>query len=129
LFNWTYIVIKNSWIKKKYFFFVKFSKKRLYNLVLLKFLGLVKFFVVIKKNNKLIIKIYPFFFNKINFYSSIRITSTTTRKYFLSLKALKILKKKSGATTFLISTSKGIIDLDSCLKYRISGFLVSQASL
>lgn len=112
---------------KKLYVFVLYTKKIFQFLLILNSLCYVNFFLLLtrkKKNqSKLFLKIYPFFYKNILLFQKIKIISKPTKSFFISLKALKLISKRSDRTVILLSTSKGILTHSQALDRRISGFV------
>jgi ribosomal protein S8 len=68
--------------------------------------------------------ICPAYYNKIALVKNIRLISTPSRTLFVSYKALRLLSKRTGLATYLISTSLGILPHKEALRKRIGGILL-----
>ena len=90
------------------------------NFKIITFLYKEGFIQSFKKNDKKIFVFLRYSFNK-DFFSNLKIVSTTTLKYYLSYKDLcKITNKRF---ILLLSTSKGFLTGLECKKQQIGGKL------
>lgn len=109
---------------KKLFIDVIYTKKNLFFLSVFKKNSIIQTYYVFSKNNNLFIRVYPFYFKNLSIMKSFKILSSPSRKFFISLKSLSVIKKRSGNAIYLLSTSKGVLSLDQALKLKIGGFLL-----
>lgn len=127
------INVINTWKitlkKKKIFFDMTYTKKTFYFIKILKFLKLINFFFFVKKNEWIWIRSYVTF----NFLrpelALMRFFSTPSKKFWLSLYALKLLQKRTGVSTYLISTSSGVVPASKSIRLRKAGLLLSLSSV
>jgi len=84
---------------------------------------IVNYFIV-KKNNLYFIKIYPFYFKNLKIMKTFKLVTKPSRTYYFSLKAIKLLTKRSGSSIYLISTSRGVFNQFEALNLKLSGFLL-----
>jgi ribosomal protein S8 len=108
---------------------MKFTKKNFQILKLLKKLNLINKMLIFKKHSITYIKIYIYFFKTITIGSNFKIMSTPTKSFFISLKALKLLSKRTGNSIFLISNSYALADHFVTLKQKNGGMLIGFFSL
>lgn len=130
--NHSTINVVNIWKitlkKKKIYFDIIFTKKIYRFLKILKFLNLINSLLFINKKGWVFARAYVTFksvkFN-LNFF---KIFSTPSKKFYISLAALKLLSKRTGASTYLISTSAGVKPHQECVAFGRTGMLVSLSS-
>lgn len=105
---------------------VVFTKKTLLYLKSISSLGVVNG-LHIQSNNltlKKRILFSVFFYKNTSFFYKIKQISTPSKKFYISLKALKVLTNNLKASTLLISTSKGLITHKEALRLRTGGILM-----
>lgn len=110
---------------KKLMFKIQINKKLIKLLFILKKYNVISSFMLLKnKSNRLFVLISPSY-NKhlfINFF--FKSFYLATKRFQMSLKALKLLKDRTGNSIYLISSSRGIIDHKTALVLKKSGFLM-----
>ena len=112
---------------KKIFFKIQISKKMISLLKLFKKYNLISSFYLVKKNIKTIVRTYAWIFpsyNKnfrINFF--LKSFYIKNRRFWISLKAISLLKQKTGNSIYIISTPIGLIDQQDALYKKQSGFI------
>lgn len=87
-------------------------------------IGFLKNYVVLRKNNSFFIRFTIFFYKNTTYYHNIRLISTPSRRFFISLKALHKLKYATRSSVYILSTSKGLITHDEAILYKIGGLLL-----
>lgn len=106
-------------------FKIQINKKLIKLLFILKKYNVISSFMLLKnKSNRLFVLISPSY-NKhlfINFF--FKSFYLATKRFQMSLKALKLLKDRTGNSIYLISSSRGIIDHKTALVLKKSGFLM-----
>lgn len=130
--NHSIINVVNIWKitlkKKRTYFDIIFTKKIFRFLKILKSLNFINSFLFIDKQKWVFIRAYVTFrsvkFN-LNFF---KIFSTPSKKFYISLAALKLFSKRTGASTYLISTSNGIKPHQECIISKKTGMLTSLSS-
>lgn len=113
-----------SRLKKNLSFYIKYTKK---TSLVVKFFKKINFFenyVIVKINNVLYFKVTPFYYKNLSYSAKFKIISNAERKYFISLKALVLINKRSGRSIYVISTSRGLMTHKMALKKKTSGFLL-----
>lgn len=110
--------------KNNLWFTIYFTKSFFNFIIFLKSIKIIENFLILKKNNKLYITIKLFYTKKKKIILNYKNFSKTSRIFFISLKALKFLKFKTGTSIYIISTSDGLLNISSCLKKKKSGFLL-----
>lgn len=111
--------------KKNLNFEIKFSKSNFQILKLFKTLNLVnKILLIKKKNNDLYILIHLYYFKTLSVGTNFKILSTPSKSFYISLKALKLLSKRTGNSIFLISNSQNMADHPSIIKQKNGGLLL-----
>lgn len=86
-------------------------------------LGCIKNYFVYKNKYKFI-KFSPLFYKGRPYFTSIRLISTSSKKFYISINALRKLNKSVKASVYLLSTSRGIIPHTQALEYSIGGILL-----
>lgn len=104
-----------------------FNNNMLSFLKILNRLGVLKNFIIHGKQKKKI-TITIFFYRNSTFFSRIRLISTTSKKFYISLNAINKISKSSGSSVFLISTSAGLVTHKEALKKKIGGILIAALS-
>lgn len=122
-------LIKINSSKKNLYFDLQFTKNNLILLKLLKNLNFINKFILIKFKNKILLRIFLYYYRGSDITKNFKIISTKSKKFPISIKSLKLLKKKSGSSIFIISTSKGLITQEEAIKLNISGILIGFFSL
>jgi ribosomal protein S8 len=126
-YNYAYNYLINSininYASKNLSFSITFSKKLIPILKIFKKINFIHRYYLIKIKNTYLIKIHPFYFKNLKIFKQFKLISTPTKTYYISLKALCLLSKKSGNSIYFISTTKGIITHTTAIKLKLSGFL------
>lgn len=130
-YNISYLInlININKAKKKLYFDVFYTSKNFYFIQILKYFNYVSKYTIISKNNKNFFRIYVYFYKSRFPLFRFKLLSKPSKKFYVSLKSLKLIQKKSGASVFLISTSKGIVPHTVAIKNKLSGFIVGFFSL
>jgi ribosomal protein S8 len=114
---------------KRLTFNLLFTKK-IFNIVkLLTKLGLFLNFYLFKKNNYIYIKIFIRYYYLKKVGSIFKIITRPSLSYSLSLKALKLLTKRTGRSVYLLSTGSGIITHHEAVQKNIGGVALAFLSL
>lgn len=103
---------------------IKFSVKIIKLVYILYTLGVIKSFRVFKKNKNYFITMSPFFYKSTTFFHKVKLTSTSSKKFYISCSALRLMNKSMGNTVYVLSTSKGLLTHSDCIKYKIGGILL-----
>lgn len=61
------------------------------------------------------------FYKSQPFFKSVRLVSSSSRKYTLSLKSLIILQKSLKSSILILSTPKGILTHKEAIKFKVGG--------
>lgn len=101
-----------------------YTKKTLNIIKILKKNNFIHNFLVLKDKNSWCIKAYPFYFKNLKIIKSFKLVTKPSRTFFISLRAIHLLSKRSGSAVYLISTSRGVMNHLEALEKKISGFLV-----
>lgn len=130
--NHSVINVVNLWKialkKKRVYFDIIFTKKIFRFLKILKSLNLINSFLFINNQKWVYVRAYVTFKSvkyNLNFF---KIFSTPAKKFYVSLKALKLFSKRTGVSTYLISTSSGVKTHRECLNRKKTGMLTSLSS-
>lgn len=128
-FNHSIINVINIWRitlkKKKLFFDLIYSRKTIYFIKILKTLKLINFFFFIKKKKWIEIRSYVTFTFLRPELSLLKFFSTPSKKFWISLRALTFLQRRTGVSTYLVSTSSGLLSASDSLALQKSGLLMS----
>lgn len=103
---------------------ILFSKKLLSVVRILYKIGCIYKFNIFLKNKKKFIRFTCFFYKNKPFFKGVRLISTSSRKYTISLHALMILTKSLNSSILILSTSKGILTHYEAIKLRIGGLIM-----
>jgi ribosomal protein S8 len=109
------------------------NKKTLPLVKMLHQLGCVHQYNIIQKFDKygkklFFIKFSAFFYKNTSFFKGLRLVSTGSKKFNVTLKALHILNKLLKSSTLILSTSKGLMTHKEALKYKIGGLIICSLS-
>ena len=110
--------------KKSLFFYIQYTRKTLFLINFLKHINFFESYLIVKNNNKFFFKVSPFYYKNLTIKKNFKLLSNSGRKYFVSLKALTLLNKRSGTSIYIISTSAGIFTHRSAIKKKLSGFIL-----
>ena len=99
---------------------LRYNKKALALLAILKKLGVINSCVILSKSKKLL-KISPLTYKKTPFFKHLRLVSTPSKSFTVRLSTLKILNASIGQTIIILETSKGLMTHQDALKKHISG--------
>jgi ribosomal protein S8 len=122
-------VLKLVATNKKLFFFISFSFQIFQIIQVLKDLNFIKSYIIIKKNNKIFIKIYLSYYKQLPLFSALKLLASSSKFFFVSLKSLQLIQKKTLNSIFLLHTSRGIITHIEALKLKIGGRFLAQLSI
>ena len=110
---------KKRWIK------FRCTKKILKLLFIFKKLGLIYSYILLKVlRNNVLVKVSPFFYKGSTFFNKLRLISTPSKKFYVSLKTLKIISSSLNESTLILSTSRGLITHKEALKLRLGGIML-----
>lgn len=101
-----------------------YTKKNLLAIKFFKKINFINNYGIIKKNKKIFIIIRLLYFKNLKINKNFKLISTPSRTYYISFKTLLLLNKRSGASLYILSTSKGIITHKEAIKKNLSGFLL-----
>ena len=102
---------------------VRYNRKSLKLLILLRHCGVVNSSLLICKKKKLL-KLSPFVYKKVPFFKGIRLISTPSKSFSIKLKALRIVSRSLGGAILVLETSKGLLTHNDALRLRIGGRLL-----
>lgn len=109
---------------KELIFKIPYTRKLLVILQVFKKINFIRQYFLIKNNNNFLIKIFPYYFKDLKPIKTFKLISKPSRSYYISLKALRLLSKRTGSALFLLSTSKGILTHNEAINAKLSGFLL-----
>ena len=110
--------------KKKLSFYIQYTRKTSPLVNFLLRINFLESYVIVKIKNKLFFKVSPFYYKDSNLKKNFKLISNVGKKYFVSLRALTLLNKRSGTSIYVISTSRGILTHRAAIKKKLSGFLL-----
>ena len=108
-FSHTVDLININTKRRSLTFYIKYVTKIHTLIKLFKKINFINNYQIVLKKNKFFLKISPFYYKNINLTQYFKLISTPTKFYYISLKSLNLLRKRSGSSIYLLSTSKGII--------------------
>ena len=102
-----------------------FSKKNLRLVKILYHFGVIKSYVIVKadKPNYYKIKFSIFFYKHATFFNHVGFISTSSKKFYVSLAALKKLILFSSSSIYILNTSYGLISHFQAIRYKIGGVI------
>ena len=110
---------------KKLLFKIQINKKSLKLLFILKKHCIISSFSIIKnKLKRTFVLINPSYNKRLNINFFFKSFFLTNHRLQLSIRALKLIKKRTGNSIYLLSTSYGVIDHFQALENSKSGFLL-----
>ena len=112
--------------KNKIFNKISYNKQTLKYLQTLSSLGVVNglFLKPHKLKHRASLNFSVFFYKNTSFFYKVKHVSTSSKKFYISLKGLKSINTSLKATTLLLSTSKGVITHKAALRYKIGGLIL-----
>jgi len=66
----------------------------------------------------------PFFYKNSTFFKKVKLISTSSKKFYISHKGLCLLKKSVGSSVYIISTDRGLLTHQDCIKANIGGIIL-----
>ncbi len=111
------------------YFEILFTKKNLKFLILLKKFNFIHKYILMKKNNKFVIKIYLYYYKNKKICSNFKLISRPSKIFTISYKALRLINKRTGSSIFILSTSKGLLSHKDALKNKITGNVIGFFSI
>lgn len=95
---------------------------------LLTHIGCIHRFLIIRNSkvgiNQLSIWVTIFFYRNTPFFKSFRLLSTPSKRYTITVKALRLLNQSIGASTIILSTSYGLLTHQTALERGVGGLLL-----
>lgn len=117
--------INFSIITRRRWTLLKCNKKMLCLLQLLRRIGIINSFILIRFwKFPLIIKLSPLFYKNSTFFNNIRLMSTPSKRFNVKLKTLKIMDISIGKSLIILETSRGFMTHKEALRLGISGKLL-----
>ena len=115
--------------RKKLRMTLQISKRSLKLLNLLHRIGCIQHYLLFKKyfNNydyNIFVRFTVLFYKNRSFYKGVRLITTVSRKYAISLKALRIMNITTRSSIYILSTSQGVITHKEALRLNVSGLLL-----
>jgi len=106
--------------KKQRFVKLVFSKKIIRLISALSKYGVLNSFLILCFRKKSV-KISPLIYKNKPFFSGLKLVTTSSKCFYIKLKALLLLKKSLGETIILIETPLGILSHEEAIKFRTGG--------
>ena len=107
---------------------IVYTRKTMMIVQILAEIGCIHRFIITNnkqlKHSNYTIWLTIFLYNNTPFFKSFRLLSTPSKHYTISYKALRILTSSIGASTIVLSTSRGLITHNDALEKRIGGLLL-----
>ena len=118
--------INLNYAMKRLAFTVPFTKKTFQLCTLFKRLSVISTFFILtnKRDGKVSIKIHLFYFYGSPIHGFVRQISTKRKSYYVSYRALTLLNKRLGSSTYVLSTDLGYITHQEALLKRKGGCLL-----
>ena len=110
-------------------FNINFSK---HNLIFLKFFkkfSVIHKFLIVRNNNKTFIRIYLYYYKNKPTCSNFTLLSKPSKKFYISHKAMRLLKKRSGSSIFIISTPRGVLSHQDAILKKTGGIVLGFFSI
>ncbi len=110
-------------LNKKIYLITLYTKRVFFLLIFLKKIKYINFFYIFKKNNRILVKIYPFYYKSSATNHFLKVVSKPSKSFFISLKALHLIKKRTDRFNLLLSTSKGLMTHSEAINRKVSGHI------
>lgn len=81
-------------------------------------------FIILKKKNKFIFFIKLLYYKNLQILKNFKLYTKKSHFFLISLKALKLINKKTSTSVFIISSSYGLLTHNEALKKNTGGLLV-----
>lgn len=112
--------------KNKLWFDIILTKNILTLCLIFQSTGLITSFFIFKKNTNLYLKIFIKYINlELASGFPLHFFFKPSHKLSISLRNLKKFNRRSGSSSLIISTSKGLKTHQDCLRLNLSGYLYS----
>lgn len=116
--------IKLNSARKNLKFILPYTKKSFLFLNFLKHINYIYKFKIFLKDNKLNFLIFLYYFNQLSLVKNFKILSKPSKSYFVTLKSLILLSKRTHSSIFILSTSKGFLTHKEAIKKKIGGIML-----
>lgn len=125
-YAYTYSHYRINVAQKKIYFDMLVTRRILPVLTLFCKLNVIRRFYFLKTENSFSrkVRIFPFYTKLQSHSSNIKLHFRKVRPVSIQLKALKLLTKRSGASSLILNTSAGLITHQEAMKLGIGGVLV-----
>jgi ribosomal protein S8 len=125
-YAYTYNHYKINVAQKKIYFDMLVTRRILPILTLFYKLSIIRRFHFLKKENHFTqkVRVYPFYSRLQSSGLGLKLHFRKTHPISIKLKALKLLAKRSGVSSLILNTSKGLMTHHEALGLGISGVLV-----
>lgn len=111
--------------KKKLKSSVRFSLKNFRLIKILKSSGIIQNYILMfsKKTNRLILIFNISFYKNKPFFNNVKLVSTNSKTFFISVTALKKLISFSSSTIYILNTPRGLISHFEAIRYGLGGII------
>lgn len=124
-YNYTINVLNINSAKKNMWCTLIFSKKVHDLLKIFQQNGIIRYYKIIFLNNKKFkIKVYLNYYKNFPLTKKIKLISRPSKTFFISVKALLIIKNRTHGSVFILSTTDGLINHTKALQYNKGGVLI-----
>lgn len=125
-FSLSYVInlININKAHKVLFFDLFFTKKTFIYIKLLHRLNYIFNYKLLKKNSTPFIRIYVYYWNNNPVGYQFKLISKPSHSFFVSLKSLTLLSKRTGSSIFLISSSQGLLTHYEAIQKKTGGLLL-----
>lgn len=87
-------------------------------------LGVLNGVFITKERGYSYIKFSVFFYKNTSFFHKVKHVSTSSKRFFMTYKALKTLTTSLKASTIILSTSKGLVTHRQAMNLKIGGLVI-----
>jgi ribosomal protein S8 len=109
---------------KKLKFTIVFTQSNFRMLKIFKKLGIILNYSVNNIKNKTFLTIYLYYFKNISIFKNFKLISKPSKSFYISLKMLKLLNRRIGNSTYIISNTKGVMLHQDAIKNHLSGKII-----
>lgn len=105
------------------------TKKTLPFVRILKRLGFIHRYAVVRERNVLTLRVYLYYYRGARIGCGFRLLFKPSKSFFASVHALRLLGKRSGNSVYILSTTRGLLTHAEALSCNTGGTLVGFFSL
>lgn len=111
------------------FFTAALTKSTLMFIQIFKEFGLIRRYVVVMIGGKASLKVYLNYYKNSAIGCNFKLMTRPSKQFSISLQALRLLAKRSGRSTFILSTSYGLLSHHQAITRKIGGVLLGSISM